>query len=124
MAYTETLGGNTLGMGGNVTNRPDFDGGDFRSLYTETNWYNPAAFTTPTRGPSAARARVPFADPELAEGLAAPTRFTRQRRENQIAKSEDAYFDDRYGRNQKIEAVVIGIGEGSEKKIVLRPDSR
>ncbi|HXN46619.1 MAG TPA: TonB-dependent receptor [Bryobacteraceae bacterium] len=49
VAYTETLPGNTLGMGGNVTNRPDLSG-SISYPKTVTQWFNPAAFTTPTSG--------------------------------------------------------------------------
>ena len=49
VAYTETLGGNTLGMGGNVSNRPDLTG-PISYPHTETQWFNPAAFAAPGLG--------------------------------------------------------------------------
>jgi hypothetical protein len=49
VAYTETLGGNTLGMGGNVTNRPNL-AGSVSYPHTITEWFDPSAFTTPTLG--------------------------------------------------------------------------
>jgi len=49
LAYTETMSNAGLGMGGNVTQRPDLTG----SLsYPDTRfvWFNPAAFTAPAAG--------------------------------------------------------------------------
>jgi hypothetical protein len=47
--YTATLGGNTLGMGGDVTNRPN-QSGSVSTVGTETEWFNISAFTDPTLG--------------------------------------------------------------------------
>lgn len=43
IAYTVTMPGNTLGMGGNVTNRPNLTG-SITYPKTVTEWFNPAAF--------------------------------------------------------------------------------
>jgi hypothetical protein len=49
VAYTESLGGNTLGMGGNVSNRPNVAGA-VSYPHTITEWYAPTAFSAPTLG--------------------------------------------------------------------------
>jgi hypothetical protein len=43
IAYTVTMPGNTLGMGGNVTNRPNVIG-SISYPKTVSQWFNPAAF--------------------------------------------------------------------------------
>jgi len=54
IAYTETLPGNTLGMGGNVTNRPDLTGSiSYPKAFNSKGdfvWYSASAFGTPTPG--------------------------------------------------------------------------
>ena len=47
--YTATLGGNTLGMGGDVTNRPN-QSGAVSTVGTINEWFNVSAFTDPTLG--------------------------------------------------------------------------
>jgi hypothetical protein len=47
--YTAFLSGNTLGMGGNVTNRPN-QSGSVSTNGTEAEWFNIGAFTDPTLG--------------------------------------------------------------------------
>jgi len=49
LAYTETAPNSSLGMGGNVTNRPDLNG-TISYPQTLTEWFNPAAFTAPAAG--------------------------------------------------------------------------
>jgi hypothetical protein len=49
VAYTETMSGDTLGMGGNVTQRPS-QTGSISYPQTVTEWFNPAVFTAPTLG--------------------------------------------------------------------------
>jgi len=49
LAYTETMSNAGLGMGGNVTQRPDL-AGSLSYPQTQTQWFNPAAFTAPAAG--------------------------------------------------------------------------
>ena len=49
VAYTETMSNAGLGMGGNVTQRPDLNG-SLSYPQTLTQWFNAAAFTAPAAG--------------------------------------------------------------------------